>query len=110
MYFFPSSVHGLDAWFGYLRTRESLLSKHYSDEGLLLSACRSGSTVRGLVDLLITCIRPLAELPFKLDLLYECKQLHQSLLQISVSVMKFSHNNYSVSIALELHTAFRHFL
>nr|XP_018914980.1 PREDICTED: uncharacterized protein LOC109042593 isoform X3 [Bemisia tabaci] len=77
------NVHGLDAWFGYLRTRESLLSKHYSDEGLLLSACRSGSTVRGLVDLLITCIRPLAELPFKLDLLYECKQLHQSLLQIS---------------------------
>ncbi|PSN43503.1 hypothetical protein C0J52_13412 [Blattella germanica] len=77
------NVHSLDAWAGYLRTRESVLRKHYNSEGLILMANTTGASVRALVDQLILTLRPLALLPFKLDLLFEVRQLHHSLRHMS---------------------------
>ncbi|KAJ9580660.1 hypothetical protein L9F63_024161 [Diploptera punctata] len=73
------NVHSLDAWAGYLRTRESVLRKHYEPDGLLLMANTAGASVRALVDQLVLTLQPLALLPFKLDLLFEVRQLHHSL-------------------------------
>lgn len=83
---FTYSVQGLDVWLSFLRTRESVLRKHYHDDGLILSACRGQANNRVLSDRLLTSLKPLAEKTFKLDLLYETRQLHQSLLQLTVSV------------------------
>jgi hypothetical protein len=73
------SVRSLDAWARYLRTRESVLRKHYTAEGLLLLANTSGASVRALADQLLASLQPLSLLPFKLDLLFEVRQLHHSL-------------------------------
>jgi hypothetical protein len=73
------SVRSLDAWAGYLRTRESVLRKHYAPEGLLLLANTAGASVRALTDQLLASLQPLSLLPFKLDLLFEVRQLHHSL-------------------------------
>jgi hypothetical protein len=73
------SVRSLDAWAGYLRTRESVLRKHYAAEGLLLLANTAGASVRALTDQLLASLQPLSLLPFKLDLLFEVRQLHHSL-------------------------------
>ncbi|XP_069675487.1 uncharacterized protein [Periplaneta americana] len=73
------NVRSLDAWAGYLRTRESVLRKHYSAEGLLLLANTAGASVRALTDQLLASLQPLSLLPFKLDLLFEVRQLHHSL-------------------------------
>lgn len=64
---------------GYLRTRESILRKHYNPESLLVLSLRGGPMFRALTDSLLAALRPLALLPFHLDLLHECRQLHQSL-------------------------------
>lgn len=81
------SVRGLDTWFSYLRTRESILRKHYLDTGILLSSSRGIISDRQLTDLLLNTLKPLSDIPFKLDLLYECRQLHQSLMQLEVNYL-----------------------
>ncbi|XP_045478169.1 uncharacterized protein LOC123683260 isoform X2 [Harmonia axyridis] len=73
------NVRSLDAWASYLRTRESVLKKHYDHDSLLILSHTGGSNVRVLLDKLITALQPLAVYPFQLDLLYETKQLHMSL-------------------------------
>lgn len=73
------NVRSLDAWASYLRTRESILRKHYEPDSLLLLSHTSGASVRSLVDTLIAALQPLALLPFQFDLLFEYRQLHLSL-------------------------------
>ncbi|XP_044762319.1 uncharacterized protein LOC123319421 isoform X3 [Coccinella septempunctata] len=73
------NVRSLDAWASYLRTRESVLKKHYDYDSLLILSHTGGSNVRVLLDKLITALQPLAVYPFQLDLFYETKQLHMSL-------------------------------
>ncbi|KAK4883199.1 hypothetical protein RN001_006518 [Aquatica leii] len=73
------NVRSLDAWTSYLRTRESILKKHYHSDSLLLLAHTGGAAVRGLLDTLISALEPLALLPFQFDLLFEYRQLHESL-------------------------------
>lgn len=73
------NVRSLDAWASYLRTRESVLRKHYNSHSLLLMSHTGGASVRSLVDTLIATLQPLALLPFHFDLLFEYRQLHLSL-------------------------------
>lgn len=72
------NVRSLDAWASYLRTRESILRKHYTSDSLLVMTHTGGSNVRTLLDSLIATLQPLALLPFRLDLLFEYRQLHLS--------------------------------
>ncbi|KAF5308641.1 hypothetical protein FQR65_LT06102 [Abscondita terminalis] len=76
------NVRSLDAWTSYLRTRESVLKKHYHSDSLLLLAHTGGAAIRGLLDTLISALEPLALLPFQFDLLFEYRQLHESLKRI----------------------------
>nr|CAD7568152.1 unnamed protein product [Timema californicum] len=73
------NVRSLDAWASYLRTRESILRKHYNSDSLLLLSNTAGASMRALIDQLVASLQPLSLLPFKLDLLFECRQLHLSL-------------------------------
>ncbi|KAI5698253.1 hypothetical protein M8J75_004217 [Diaphorina citri] len=73
------NVRGLDTWLSFLRTRETLLRRHYSESAILVSGCRGNATAKTLIDLLIGALGPLNSLPFKLDLLYEVRNLHESL-------------------------------
>lgn len=73
------SVRSLDAWASYLRTRETILRKHYNTNSLLLQAQTGGASMRSLLDTLIATLQPLALLPFQIDLLFEYRQLHNSL-------------------------------
>lgn len=73
------NTRSLDAWASYLRTRESVLRKHYDSDSLLLLSHTGGATVRSLMDTLIASLQPLALLPFQFDLLFEYRQLHLSL-------------------------------
>lgn len=59
-----------------------MLRKHYFDTGILLSSCRGIMSDKQLTDQLVSSLKPLADLNFKLDLLYECRQLHNSLMQL----------------------------
>lgn len=79
------SVRGLDTWFSYLRTRESILRKHYVEQGIMLSSSKGIMSDRQLTDQLLAILKPLADLTFELDLLYECRLLHCSLMQLEVS-------------------------
>ncbi|XP_018565929.1 uncharacterized protein LOC108906959 isoform X2 [Anoplophora glabripennis] len=72
------NVRSLDAWASYLRTRESVLRKHYTGDSLLVMSHTGGANVRSLLDAMIAALQPLAFLPFQLDLLFEYKQLHLS--------------------------------
>lgn len=72
------NVRSLDAWTSYLRTRESVLRKHYTGDSLLLMSHTGGPNIRSLLDNMIAALRPLAFLPFQLDLLYEYRELHMS--------------------------------
>lgn len=76
----------MDAWMSYIRTRESILSKHYTEESLFLSASRGHAKSRSLTDSLLVALRPLSRVDFHLDLLYETRLLHESLLQLAVSL------------------------
>ena len=67
----------------YLRTRESIIRKHYSPDSLLVLSSCGGPQYRALTDRLLAALRPLTLLPFRLDLLFECRQLHQSLQRLS---------------------------
>ncbi|XP_049797885.1 uncharacterized protein LOC126215254 [Schistocerca nitens] len=70
------NVRSLDAWVGYLRTRESVLRRYYQEEcGLLPLGNLGGPAWRGLADQLVACLQPLALLPFRLDLLHQPRQL-----------------------------------
>lgn len=70
------NVRSLDAWVGYLRTRESILRKYYQEEcGLLPLGNLGGPAWRGLADQLVASLQPLALLPFRLDLLHQPRQL-----------------------------------
>lgn len=73
------NVRSLDAWVNYLKTRESVLKKHYNPDSMLILANTGGATVRSLVDSLVSTLEPLALLPFQFDLLFESRQLHHSL-------------------------------
>ncbi|XP_023019159.2 uncharacterized protein isoform X2 [Leptinotarsa decemlineata] len=72
------NVRSLDAWASYLRTRESILKKHYTADSLMVMSHTGGANVRSLLDSMIAALQPLAFLPFQLDLLFEFKQLHLS--------------------------------
>ncbi|KAJ8956774.1 hypothetical protein NQ314_006649 [Rhamnusium bicolor] len=72
------NVRSLDAWASYLRTRESILRKHYTGDSLLVMSHTGGTNVRSMLDNMIAALQPLAFLPFQLDLLFEYKQLHLS--------------------------------
>ncbi|XP_066905195.1 serine-rich adhesin for platelets isoform X4 [Halyomorpha halys] len=84
------NVHGMDAWMSYIRTRESILSKHYTEESLFLSASRGHAKSRSLTDSLLAALKPLSRVDFHLDLLYETRLLHESLLQLAVSKLPLS--------------------
>lgn len=79
---FVFSVQALDGWLSYLRTQEGLLHKYYDSRGLLVLANAIGS-VRSVVDKLVDVVRPLAKVPFSLDLLHQAKILHRSLSNIN---------------------------
>lgn len=89
---FLFSVEGLDVWLSYLRTRESVLRKHYQDDGLLLTACQGVAKSRALSDRLLSSLKSLTKISFKLDPLYETRQLHQSLLQLGRVPLSPSHS------------------
>ncbi|CAG9823829.1 unnamed protein product [Phaedon cochleariae] len=72
------NVRSLDAWASFLRTRESILRKHYTGDSLLVMTHTGGANVRSLLDAMIAALQPLAFIPFQLDLLFEYKQLHLS--------------------------------
>lgn len=73
------NIRGLDTWLSLVATRESLVRRHYAENSLLAASCRGLTGARTLVDLLINALKPLNALPFKLDLLYQCRTLHESL-------------------------------
>ncbi|KAG7163417.1 Iporin-like [Homarus americanus] len=70
------NIRSLDSWLSYLRTRESVIQKHYHPEAFLYL---SNTATKSLYDDLLLSLRPLALLPFNLDLLHEYKALHASL-------------------------------
>ncbi|KAF6208542.1 hypothetical protein GE061_017000 [Apolygus lucorum] len=86
------NVKGLDAWVSYARTRESVLSKHYTEESILLSASKGQAKSRALTDQLINALKPLSQCDFNLDLLFETRCLHESLLQLTRIPMSPSQN------------------
>ncbi|XP_071516962.1 uncharacterized protein [Panulirus ornatus] len=70
------NIRSLDSWLSYLRTRESVIQKHYHPEAFLYL---SNTATKSLYDEFLLSLRPLALLPFNLDLLHEYKALHASL-------------------------------
>ncbi|KAF0307188.1 Iporin [Amphibalanus amphitrite] len=71
-----SVTQSLDSWFSYLRTRESVVRKHYSPEALLYHA---NCAARAEYDTLLLQLQRLAQLSFRIDLLFESRMLYQSL-------------------------------
>ena len=78
-YFYVRSIRSLDSWLNYLRTRESVLQKHYHPEAFLYMA---NTATRSLYDDMLLALRPLSLMPMHLDLLFEYKLLHASLLKM----------------------------
>lgn len=72
----------MDAWVSYVRTRESILAKHYDADSLILAGCVGDSRCRALLDTLLTSLEPLKLLPFSLDLMFEMRELHRSFKRI----------------------------
>ncbi|XP_043196161.1 uncharacterized protein LOC122367268 [Amphibalanus amphitrite] len=70
------NTQSLDSWFSYLRTRESVVRKHYSPEALLYHA---NCAARAEYDTLLLQLQRLAQLSFRIDLLFESRMLYQSL-------------------------------
>uniref|UniRef100_A0A8D8R5G1 Iporin n=1 Tax=Cacopsylla melanoneura TaxID=428564 RepID=A0A8D8R5G1_9HEMI len=97
------NVRGLDTWLSYLRTRESLLRRHYADSSLFVTAARGNATSKTLLDLLIGAMKPLTSLSFHLDLLYECRTLHESL--VALSKLPLSPVSNSISQGSSLRTS-----
>ncbi|RZF48900.1 hypothetical protein LSTR_LSTR003280 [Laodelphax striatellus] len=90
-------VQGLDVWFSYLRTRESVLRKHYQEDALLLTACQGNAKSRSLTDRLLVSLKALTQEPFKMDPLFETRQLHHSLLQLGRVPVSPTHSSGSSS-------------
>ncbi|BES87436.1 RUN and SH3 domain containing 2 [Nesidiocoris tenuis] len=91
------NVKGLDAWVSYVRTRESILTKHYTDASVLLSASKGQAKSRSLTDQLINTLKPLCQCDFNLDLLFETRLLHESLLQLTRVPLSPSQQNSDLS-------------
>ncbi|XP_077297144.1 uncharacterized protein LOC143918910 isoform X2 [Arctopsyche grandis] len=70
------NVRSLDAFVSYLRTRESVLRRHYTTNALLRGG--SGLLSGGSGGTLIAALAPLANMPFNLDLLWQLKDMHRS--------------------------------
>jgi hypothetical protein len=49
-----------------------------------------------LTDQLVSSLKPLADLNFELDLLYECRQLHNSLMQLGQNAPSAANTRTSV--------------
>lgn len=91
------NVRSLDAWMSYLRTRESVLKKHYDKDSLMVMAHIGGANVRSLLDNLVEALQPLSLLPFQLDLVFEYRQLHLSFKRMDSLQQQISPNNLKVS-------------
>ncbi|VVC92547.1 unnamed protein product [Leptidea sinapis] len=72
----------VDAWVSYVRTRESILAKHYDPDSLVLAGCVGEPRCRALLDTLLASLEPLRLLPFTLDLMFEMRELHRSFKRI----------------------------
>ncbi|CAH2040550.1 unnamed protein product, partial [Iphiclides podalirius] len=72
----------VDAWVSYVRTRESILAKHYGPDSLILAGCIGEPRCRALLDTLLASLEPLKLLPFSLDLMFEMRELHRSFKRI----------------------------
>ncbi|XP_037302052.1 uncharacterized protein LOC115444510 isoform X1 [Manduca sexta] len=72
----------VDAWVSYVRTRESILAKHYGPDSLILAGCVGEPRCRALLDTLLASLEPLKLLPFSLDLMFEMRELHRSFKRI----------------------------
>ncbi|XP_044263071.1 uncharacterized protein LOC123010326 isoform X2 [Tribolium madens] len=90
------NVRSLDAWVSYLKTRESILKKHYNKDSLIMAHV-GGLSLRTLLDSLIAALQPLALLPFQLDLLFEYRQLHLSFKRLEQLSPTHKHRNSSSS-------------
>lgn len=76
------SAQSVDAWVSYVRTRESILAKHYDSDSLILAGCVGEPRCRALLDTLLAGLEPLKLLPFSLDLMFEMRELHRSFKKI----------------------------
>lgn len=76
------SAQSVDAWVSYVRTRESILAKHYGPDSLILAGCVGEPRCRALLDTLLASLEPLKLLPFSLDLMFEMRELHRSFKKI----------------------------
>lgn len=76
------NAQSVDTWVSYIRTRESVLAKHYSSDSLILAGCVGEPRCRTLLDSLLACLEPLRLLPFSLDLMFEMRELHRSFKRI----------------------------
>uniref|UniRef100_A0A2A4JKS5 Iporin n=1 Tax=Heliothis virescens TaxID=7102 RepID=A0A2A4JKS5_HELVI len=76
------NAQSVDAWVSYIRTRESILAKHYSPDSLILAGCVGETRCRALLDTLLASLEPLKLLPFSLDLMFEMRELHRSFKKI----------------------------
>lgn len=72
----------MDAWVSYVRTRESILAKHYGADSIVLAGCVGETRCRALLDTLLASLEPLRLLPFQLDLMFEMRELHRSFKRI----------------------------
>lgn len=62
-------MHSLDGWVAYIKTRESVLKKHYSEHSFMLLDSAGGNSHRSLFDTLLASLEPLSILPFNLQAL-----------------------------------------
>ncbi|KOB74641.1 Iporin, partial [Operophtera brumata] len=76
------NAQSVDAWVSYVRTRESILAKHYGPDSLALAGCVGEPRCRALLDTLMASLEPLRLLPFQLDLMFEMRELHRSFKRI----------------------------
>ncbi|VVC92542.1 unnamed protein product [Leptidea sinapis] len=83
----------VDAWVSYVRTRESILAKHYDPDSLVLAGCVGEPRCRALLDTLLASLEPLRLLPFTLDLMFEMRELHRSFKRIESDMRAASRCN-----------------
>ncbi|XP_059053567.1 uncharacterized protein LOC131847891 isoform X2 [Achroia grisella] len=76
------NAQSVDAWVSYVRTRESVLAKHYGPDSIMLAGCVGEQRCRTLLDALLDSLEPLKLLPFSLDLMFEMRELHRSFKKI----------------------------
>jgi hypothetical protein len=81
-----------------VRTRESILAKHYGPDSLMLAGCVGEPRCRVLLDTLLTSLEPLKLLPFSLDLMFEMRELHRSFKRIESDMRAASRvsNNFNL--------------